>query len=452
MTQQQRRLLERNLEAMEPKKQPDTTWWLGYTLQGVFSINIENEPAMLRTRSSEGNYVKAYNDAGIYVEDDLENAYIAVEMEERYPGEFHIVGLSTNEKNAYFQINPNILIKPHMHNPQDIGDDEATPGNILTSDGINFQSVDPDTVLVTHASLSGVGVIVKTGASSYVVAKIGNDSVDPAVTDDSSEGFVEGYSWWLNTASEDIFDLVDDSVGAAVWIARGSGGGGSGIVESIVAGSGITVDDTDPANPIISATGGGSGVYPLTFYPPDFADFTALNISAGSKLIDNSQTIYVEAEPTDASSDNVRGAYKTAPSVPYTISACIESLCFSKNYHGFGLFFRESSSGKLYVFGSQFSVYAQLLYSKFTSPTIHSAVHASISHPFQQPVRWMRIEDDNTDRICSVSTDGINWIAIFSVERTDFLTADQVGFWVEAINEDAVLMPAAITVLSWLES
>lgn len=35
------------------------------------------------------------------------------------------------------------------------------------------------------------------------------------------------------------------------------GGGGGGIVETIVAGSNITVDDTDPANPIVSASGGG---------------------------------------------------------------------------------------------------------------------------------------------------------------------------------------------------
>jgi hypothetical protein len=33
--------------------------------------------------------------------------------------------------------------------------------------------------------------------------------------------------------------------------------GGTGVVESIVAGTNITVDDTDPANPIISASGGG---------------------------------------------------------------------------------------------------------------------------------------------------------------------------------------------------
>lgn len=39
----------------------------------------------------------------------------------------------------------------------------------------------------------------------------------------------------------------------------GSGGSGSGIVETIVAGTNITVDNTDPANPIVSASGSGSG-------------------------------------------------------------------------------------------------------------------------------------------------------------------------------------------------
>lgn len=44
------------------------------------------------------------------------------------------------------------------------------------------------------------------------------------------------------TTTQDIADL---------------GSGGTGIVESIVAGTNITVDDTDPANPIVSASGGG---------------------------------------------------------------------------------------------------------------------------------------------------------------------------------------------------
>jgi len=44
--------------------------------------------------------------------------------------------------------------------------------------------------------------------------------------------------------------------GTNIETISGSGGGGSGIVETIVAGTGISVDDTDPANPIINVTAG----------------------------------------------------------------------------------------------------------------------------------------------------------------------------------------------------
>lgn len=47
--------------------------------------------------------------------------------------------------------------------------------------------------------------------------------------------------------------------GTTAWndLPYAGGSGGSGIVETIVAGTNVTVDDTDPANPIVSATGGG---------------------------------------------------------------------------------------------------------------------------------------------------------------------------------------------------
>lgn len=43
------------------------------------------------------------------------------------------------------------------------------------------------------------------------------------------------------------------------------GGGGGGTVNSVVAGTGIAVDNTDPANPVVSATGGG-GLTPLQVF------------------------------------------------------------------------------------------------------------------------------------------------------------------------------------------
>lgn len=57
-------------------------------------------------------------------------------------------------------------------------------------------------------------------------------------------------------------DLLEVSQGGVSYKALASqvGAGGSGIVQTIVAGTNITVDSTDPANPIVSATGGGGTV------------------------------------------------------------------------------------------------------------------------------------------------------------------------------------------------
>lgn len=44
------------------------------------------------------------------------------------------------------------------------------------------------------------------------------------------------------------------------WAPEAGGGGGGGVVDSIVAGTGISVDNTDPANPVVSATGTGTTI------------------------------------------------------------------------------------------------------------------------------------------------------------------------------------------------
>lgn len=74
---------------------------------------------------------------------------------------------------------------------------------------------------------------------------------------------VEGLRIVVNNARK-VFDGTE-------WIDDPAGGGGSGTVQSIVAGTGISVDDTDPANPIVSAIGGG-GTDLGWFNVPDYRD------------------------------------------------------------------------------------------------------------------------------------------------------------------------------------
>lgn len=54
-------------------------------------------------------------------------------------------------------------------------------------------------------------------------------------------------------------NVTVDSTDPSNPIVSASGGGGSGIVQSVVAGANVTVDSTDPAHPIVAASGGGSG-------------------------------------------------------------------------------------------------------------------------------------------------------------------------------------------------
>lgn len=55
-------------------------------------------------------------------------------------------------------------------------------------------------------------------------------------------------------------NVTVDDTDPANPIVSATGGSGSGIVESVVAGDNVTVDATDPANPIVSAHGSGFGV------------------------------------------------------------------------------------------------------------------------------------------------------------------------------------------------
>lgn len=77
-----------------------------------------------------------------------------------------------------------------------------------------------------------------------------NISQLPALT-----GIPEDNALFIMQAGASTFRVT----GLQLRQAYGGGGGGSGGVQSVQPGTGIAVDNTDPANPIVSATGGGGG-------------------------------------------------------------------------------------------------------------------------------------------------------------------------------------------------
>ena len=159
---------------------------------------------------------------------------------------------------------------------------------------------------------------------------------------------------------------------------------------------------------------------------------------------------------------NLRCYVRSIPSVPYTVTTRFLGTVHivdsngaaggGGDYPAWGLVWRESGTGELValVFISQSIVASMHLY-KFNSPTSYSAGYKTLYVPITttQLPTWVRFEDDNTDRVVSLSMDGLRWFEFYRVGRTDFLTADQIGIWVNSYTNPA---STSIRLTSWKES
>lgn len=173
-------------------------------------------------------------------------------------------------------------------------------------------------------------------------------------------------------------------------------------------------------------------LYPFT-KPDAVANWTWVN-QGSATATDEKGTIPLIV-PAGAG-NNVRGLFKTAPATPWTVTACFSMLLASNSTPSAGLYFRQSSDGKLAAWLFTQSAGTQILLSgKYTNATTYSANYttAQVGAPSCQTM-WLQIADNGTNRICSWSPNGLDWVAIHTVGRTDFLTADQYGFAANAVN------------------
>lgn len=120
-----------------------------------------------------------------------------------------------------------------------------------------------------------------------------------------------------------------------------------------------------------------------------------------------------------------------------------------------GVLWRESGSGKLSTFGATRNIGAPfdmgIGLPKFTNETTYAG--GSYNPPSTDAkwiyggVLWVKMQDDGANRIFSLGVDGENWHTHHSVARTDYLTADQFGFFANSNGFEA-----GIQILRWEES
>jgi hypothetical protein len=182
---------------------------------------------------------------------------------------------------------------------------------------------------------------------------------------------------------------------------------------------------------------------------PALQTFAWIN-QGGASIVTTNGGVALVAPQT--AGNNLRIRKKAAPSTPYTITAAFLPSRPNINFLAMGLVFRDSASSKLATFGYIFDSTgssSQVGASKFTNETTFSANYSPVMGWTPASLLWLRITDNGTNRISSVSNDGQNWIQVHSVGRTDFLTANEVGFYIDTNN---ATFGAVLTLLSWKET
>ena len=194
-------------------------------------------------------------------------------------------------------------------------------------------------------------------------------------------------------------------------------------------------------------------VFPLV--KPVDSDFAWVNQGSATLTATNG-CLFIKAPSTgNSSTASINLLKKSAPATPYSVTAIVLPLVHATNFARLGVLWRQSSDGKIVTFEIQHNGTAtprwQLRIVKWTNPTTFSADY-SATWPLTT-IPWplfLRITDNGTNRVCSLSSDGRNFIDVHSVGRTDFLTADEVGFFVNN-QTGAGSSDIGATLISWAQ-
>lgn len=189
------------------------------------------------------------------------------------------------------------------------------------------------------------------------------------------------------------------------------------------------------------------------YFPPVDSEFAWIN-QGGASVAESRNTILLSGPAT--AGDSLRIRKQSSPTVPYTLTCYLQPITGDQGASGstYGIGFRQSSDGKLHLLMCDQNASGGSIYSiKFTNETTFSATYTSSTYAAlninQTPIRWLRITDDNTNRISYWSLDGITWTQLHSIGRTDFLTGNEILFFVNSADAS---IATSVRLWSWLES
>ena len=181
------------------------------------------------------------------------------------------------------------------------------------------------------------------------------------------------------------------------------------------------------------------------FNSPDLADpptFTGTLNSASVAADADGRVITV----TSGTNYYIYGEHLTlSPSSNYTATALLDANLAVGNMATVGMFLRESSSGKIIMFGPSYINGAGwfLEVARYDNATTYNSRYGTYTispttvlsnNVYTGWPRWLRIRDDGTYHYFEASLNGVDWVSATSttsIGRTAYFTANQIGWFVQ---------------------
>lgn len=182
--------------------------------------------------------------------------------------------------------------------------------------------------------------------------------------------------------------------------------------------------------------------------PPIDGDFAWIN--QGTATLETSHGFIHLLALASGGGQDMKIRKKAAPSTPYTITVGILPNMPQLSFSTCGIGWRESSSGKLVTHGLQSQGNDLVITTqKLDSPTSFNSSYTTAAASYNAQPFFLRITDNGTNRICSFSSDKQHFITYHTVGRTDFITANEVYFFANALQ---TALDVGVSILSWEES
>lgn len=247
------------------------------------------------------------------------------------------------------------------------------------------------------------------------------------------------------------------TAGALAQIVADAAAAGSSLPAVGDAGDVLTVVAGEwAAAPAPSGGGGGGGAFGAellgAIVAPADAGYSWVNQDGAT--LTATDGVLTLAKAGAGNSNSVTARVKALPAPPYTVTALIDAVILSQDWIEAGLVLRASAGTGLLTFGYRYWATngGLLLTADYrTSPNVDWSNRRQVALPSQR-LRWLRLADNGTDRIYSLSNNGRDWIEFYRVARTVDLTPDQVGIFVHTRQAAAPNYATALTVYSWAEA